>query len=130
MRNLTTAVFAISILASPILTWAQGTPTNFDGRYRGVSNQVGTVSNAPCRIPAPNPVPPPLIIVNGHAQTQFGAMEGTVGPQGALVMKMNSGQLFQGNIDARGTATGQVAGSNCYWRLVWQKQGPVNAPAR
>jgi hypothetical protein len=132
MRNLTKAICVISVLALPLPLAAQQTTRAFDGRYQGVSNELSrTTASLSCRLPPPNPVPPPLTIVNGNAQTAaLGDMEGSVNAQGGLVMRNSkNGQRPEGQIDAQARATGQVSGTNCYWRVVWQKAG-ANAPAR
>jgi hypothetical protein len=126
MRNITSAICVIiSGLVLPLPLVAQQTTTAFDGRYRGVSNELGrATATLSCRLPPPNPVPPPLTISNGQAQTAaLGGLQGTVNAQGALVMRNNNnGQRFEGQIDAQGQVAGQVSGTNCYWRVVWQRQ--------
>jgi hypothetical protein len=123
--NLTRAICVIAGLALPLPLAAQQTTTAFDGRYRGVSNEMGrTTASLACRVPPPNPIPPALTISNGKAQTMaLGGLQGTVNTQGALVMRNGSnGQRFEGQIDAQGRVTGQVSGTNCYWRVAWQRQ--------
>jgi hypothetical protein len=125
MRNLARAICVISGLTLPVPLAAQQTTTTFDGRYRGVSNEMGrSTASLSCRLPPPNPVPPPLTISNGQAQTgALGGLQGTVNTQGVLVMRnSNNAQRFEGQIDSQGRVTGQVSGTNCYWRVVWQRQ--------
>jgi hypothetical protein len=124
MRYLTKAICIMAVLTLPLPLAAQGTTRAFDGTYVGVSDEMRAArQNAACRLPPPNPVPPPLTIVNGHAQTlAIGGMEGSVNEQGALVMHQKTGVLFSGQIDAQGTVKGQLTGDYCYWLVVWQKR--------
>jgi hypothetical protein len=57
--------------------------------------------------------------VNGIARTQFGA-EGSVTPQGVLVMRLPYGQRFDGQIDGQGTVRARLT-TYCSHQLVWQK---------
>ena len=69
----------------------------------------------------------PLTIVNGIARTQaLGTAEGSVSPQGALVMRalagFAAGSRFEGQIDGQGTVTARLTAS-CSYQVVWQKKG-------
>ena len=69
----------------------------------------------------------PLTIVNGIARTKaLGTAEGSVSPQGVLVMRalagFGAGSRFDGQIDSQGTVTGRFTGS-CGYQVVWQKKG-------
>jgi hypothetical protein len=69
----------------------------------------------------------PLTIVNGVARTAgLGSAEGSLSPQGVLVMHalagFAAGGRFEGQIDSQGTATGRFNGNCSYW-VVWQKKG-------
>jgi hypothetical protein len=64
----------------------------------------------------------PLTIVNGIAGTQWGGTtEGSVSPQGVLVMRAPLGQRFDGQIDSQGTIRGRMNSGFCSYQLVWQK---------
>ncbi len=66
---------------------------------------------------------PSLAIVNGIARSAWGTpAEGSVSPQGVLVMRTTAGIRFDGQIDGKGTVTGRWAGS-CSYQVVWQKKG-------
>jgi hypothetical protein len=73
----------------------------------------------------------PLVVVNGQARLLH--YEGTVGPQGELLMRnvpgpVKSGILpgaevtISGKIDGYGTARARQTGYNCRYDLLWQKQ--------
>ena len=69
----------------------------------------------------------PLTIVNGIARTAgLGTAEGSVSPQGVLVMRtlagFAAGSRFEGQIDGQGTVTGRLTAS-CSYQVVWQKKG-------
>jgi len=69
----------------------------------------------------------PLAIVNGIARTAgLGTAEGSVSPQGVLVMRtlagFAAGSRFEGQIDGQGKVTGRLTG-NCSYEVVWQKEG-------
>jgi hypothetical protein len=73
-------------------------------------------------MPAERPAAP-LTIVNGVARTAWGGTaEGSVSPQGALVMHAPNGARIEGQIDGRGTVTGRLT-SACSYQMVWQKKG-------
>ena len=68
----------------------------------------------------------PLKIANGIARTAgLGTAEGSVSPQGEVVMHalagFGAGSRFEGRIDDRGTVTGRLTGS-CSYQVVWQKK--------
>ena len=67
--------------------------------------------------------PATLIITNGSARTTAtqNPMQGSVTPQGVLVMHTAGGAVFQGQIDSRGTVTGRLTGG-CTYQYVWQRQ--------
>jgi hypothetical protein len=96
------------------------TTTAFDGTYTGVSK---TVEGGWDRTCAKNPHPGPLTIVNGTA-AWAGDVEGSVSPQGVLVMLHPFGARFDGQIDGQGTVTGRfITLAGCSYKLVWQKKG-------
>src|SRR5208337_3986619 len=123
MGNLTKAICAAAALALPIPAGAQGTTTAFDGTYAGVSRTLeGTMTGHTSRSCPPSGAAAPLTIVNGVARTAWlGTAEGSVSPQGALVMRAPNGARFDGQIDAKGTVTGRFT-SACSYQMVWQKK--------
>ncbi len=112
--------------------------TAFDGKYRFISStnvnatyttRKGQTGQCPGRKAGP------LHVVNGrvHYATASGyRVGGTVGPQGALVMRAlapaNQGGSqpidlsVSGNIDASGTAHVRQLGYECSYDFVWQRQ--------
>jgi hypothetical protein len=104
--------------------------TAFDGRYFGASRtfeeatlpeQAGRTWTRYCPQFGP---PAPLMIVNGIARS--GKLEGSVSPQGVLVMR-SFGDHFDGLIDSQGTVRGRSTGV-CSYQLVWQKAPPPTMP--
>ena len=74
----------------------------------------------------PNGLVAPLTIINGLARTNaLGTTEGSVSPQGVLVMRalagFAAGSRFEGQIDGQGTVTGRFTAS-CSYQVIWQKQ--------
>jgi hypothetical protein len=79
--------------------------------------------------------PGPLTIVNGHAKytTETGhEISGTVGPNGALDLRMMAGagevhsrpleMHTTAQIDSTGTVRARQMGGSCSYDYVWQKQ--------
>jgi len=106
------------------------TTTAFDGTYLGMSRtfEEATVPSFEGRTWAhfcpPYGPPAPLTIVNGAAQA--GKLEGSVGPQGLLVMR-SFWDHFDGRIDSQGTVRGRSTGP-CAYQLVWQKAAAPTMP--
>jgi hypothetical protein len=114
--------------------------TPFDGEYRGVSREVidrgGNEHrcNPLARLVTP---PAPLTITNGVVRTPGeGSWEGTVSPQGAVVMRNQNFSRVDAQIDSHGTIRGEYSGelppgllfqisgsgTNCVVRFVWQRR--------
>ena len=112
--------------AMPVAAQAPApTTTAFDGTYTGASREVskvrsgGTAGN--CGV---NGVPGPVTITNGVVRSQGGGgWEGTVNPQGVLVMRLPNASRFDGQIDSQGAIRGQIGGYICVTTFVWQKKG-------
>jgi hypothetical protein len=100
------------------------TTTAFDGTYTGVSRTLeSTMTGYSTRQCPPNGRPAPLTIMNGNARTIWGGTaEGSVNPQGVLVMHAPNGARIEGQIDPRGAVTGRLT-SACSYQVVWQKKG-------
>ena len=117
-------VIAACISALPAAAQAPPPTTAFDGTYAGVS-AVSTRSsrggaNRLCR---PQPIPSPLTIRNGVIQPTGGdRWQGTVNPQGVLVVRDVRARRVEAQIDPSGTITGQYPGPNCKTTFVWRKQ--------
>jgi len=117
----------LSAVAPPLAAQAPATPTAFDGTYAGVSRTLeGTMLGHSTRQCPPSGRVPPLTIVNGIARTAgLGTAEGSVTPQGVVVMQalagFGAGSRFEGRIDGHGTVTGRFTGP-CSYQVVWQKK--------
>jgi hypothetical protein len=111
--------------------------TPFDGWYRGVSREMSdSRSNEPrCYPRALVHPPPPLKVTNGvvGASGESWPWEGTVSPQGVVVLHNPKFSRVDGQIDAQGTIRGQYSGelppdlqagggTNCIVKFVWQKE--------
>ena len=118
---ITASVAAIPVLAqAPVPTTAA-----FDGTYAGVSFETSSfmqgVSAARWCGPTSG-VPGPLTITNGVVRAQMGGRwEGSVNPQGVLVMRSPSSSRLDGQIDSQGTIRGQLSGWGCVVTFVWRK---------
>jgi hypothetical protein len=121
----------VACTASAIPVAAEGpvpTTTGFDGTYAGVSRTLEGVMGRTMRgdqtrfCPPSGSGAPSLTIANGNARTRWGSpAEGSVTPQGVLVMRNQNGLRFDGQIDGKGAATGRWTGS-CSYQVVWQKK--------
>jgi hypothetical protein len=132
MLDRTIVLWTIATLAwaTPVAAQAPApTTTGFDGTYAGVSRTLeGTMLNQSTRCP-PLAQPGPLTIVGGVAQTALGntsyvgggTAEGSVTPQGVLVLRTPFGERIDAQIDGRGTVTGRYT-SACNYQMVWQKE--------
>ena len=98
MSACTKALLALAVIGLSLPVSAQ-TPatTALDGRYLGVTNGV-------VRTPGK------------------GWWEGTVGPQGVIVMHNPNSLRVDAQIDAQGTIRGQYSGPSCINTYVWRKQ--------
>jgi hypothetical protein len=113
----------------------------FDGLYTFVSatklNETYTTTATAHLRQCPNwGGPGRLLIVNGHAQYPYGKptiYEGTVGPQGELMMRSNSTPVVRGEspgvertimgiIDNSGTVNARMTAYYCGFDLVWRKE--------
>jgi hypothetical protein len=117
---------AACILATPVTAQAPApTTTAFDGNYAGVSRTLEGTTGFPtgkCSSQG-GAGAPSITIANGIARSAWGApAEGSVSPQGVLVMRTTMGVRFDGQIDGKGTVTGRWNGS-CSYQVVWQKKG-------
>jgi len=120
-------VICAAALIMPIPAAAQGTSTAFDGTYSGVSRTLERTMAVPRPGCAPSGGAAPLKIVNGIARTLCGRpaeAEGSVSPQGILVMRTPDGHRFDGQINGEGTVTGRFGGrpGGCTYQMVWQKR--------
>ena len=119
----TLLMIAACITAPPTNAQAPLT-TAFDGIYAGVSG-VSTRSqpgsrNRYCRQPG---IPSRLTIRGGVIQPTGGdGWQGTVDPQGGLVIRDLRGRRVNAQIDPSGTIKGYYPGPTCLTTFVWRKQ--------
>jgi hypothetical protein len=110
-------------LGTPVAAQAPAPTTAFDGRYVGVSIEVSNSGSHPGRCPAVGGKPAPLVITNGVVRTPGeGWWEGTVNPQGAVVMHNPKSLRVDAQIDTQGTIHGQYSGPSCITTYVWRRQ--------
>jgi hypothetical protein len=111
-------------LTTPVAAQTSGpTTTAFDGKYVGVSTEsIKDPSAASTKSRCwPYGTPDLLTITNGVVQST-GGWEGTVTPQGALVMRDRDYKRVVGQIDSQGNIRGQHGGTPCDITYVWRKQ--------
>ena len=102
-----------SALAMPVAAQAPA-PTGFDGIYAGVSREVSKNPSAHRTNCPKSGVPGPLTITKGVVRWSGGeGWEGTVSPEGGLMMRAPNGGRFDGQIDGQGTIRGQIGGWGC-----------------
>jgi hypothetical protein len=128
MKQLLTLVLTIPLLSiwgcappppAPQQVTANTTNT-FDGTY---GNAVASPSAGTPMCPYLHPLPV-LTITNGLAVWQGPnlSFQGSVTPQGALVMNSSTGQTFQGQVDPSAHALrAHVAGPNCAYDVAWAR---------
>ena len=128
-------IIASLALATPVTAQAPGsTTTVFDGTYAGVSREstwIARYGTAPTSASPATPgndakcgqngVPFPLTIMNGVVRSTPDYWEGTVTPQGSLVMRNGTRQL-RAQIDNQGIIRGQRSGIDCVTTWVWRRQ--------
>jgi hypothetical protein len=126
-RARTFLTIAALTLTMPAVAQAPApTTTPFDGTYAGVS--LGTSSfmqgiSAARWCASTRGAPAPLTITNGVVRSQRGgSWEGSVSPQGVLVMRNARSIRVEGQIDSQGTIRAQYSGWACVASYVWQKQ--------
>jgi len=114
----TTNVLWVS-MALLATTPALAQTTKFDGTYAGVSGTTlgGTVNCPPMQTPTP------LIITNGAAQSKApGSFQGTVGPDGSVVLHDKGNNRYQGTINATGLLKVGGGTPRCNFEFSWQKR--------
>jgi hypothetical protein len=114
---------ALYVLGTPVAAQAPAPTTAFDGRYIGVSIEISKSGSHPGRCPAVNGKPAPLVISNGVVHTPGkGWWEGTVSPQGIVVMHNPNSLRVDAEIGTNGTIRGQYSGPSCILTYLWHKQ--------
>ena len=115
---------ALSAAVSPLAAQTSAPTTAFDGTYAGVSREVSKSPSAPRAKCPPSGALAPLTIKNGSVISSGPAgWEGTVGPDGVLLLRNERSLRVDGRIDAQGTIRAQYAGTGCITNFVWQKKG-------
>jgi hypothetical protein len=114
----------LSAVAPPLAAQTPVPTTVFDGTYAGVSREVSKNPSAPRAKCPPSGALAPLTIKNGVVVASgSAAWEGTVSPQGVLLMRNDRSVRVDGQIDPQGTITAQYSGTGCMTKFVWQKKG-------
>ena len=114
---------AASALAMPVFAQTPAPTTAFDGTYAGISREVSKSPSAPRAKCPPSGALAPLTIKNGVIVASGPAeWEGTVSPQGVLIMRNERSVRVDGQIDPQGTIRAQYAGTGCITNFAWQKQ--------
>ena len=112
-----------SALAMPVFAQTPAPTTAFDGTYAGISREVSKSPSAPRAKCPPSGALAPLTIKNGVIVASGPAeWEGTVSPQGVLIMRNERSVRVDGQIDPQGTIRAQYAGTGCITNFAWQKQ--------
>jgi hypothetical protein len=109
-----------SVAAIPVLAQAPVPPTTaFDGTYAGMSLETSSFMqgiSAARWCATTNRAPAPLTITKDVVRSQRGgSWEGSVSPQGVLVMRNAR------SVASQGTIRGQYSGWGCVATYVWQK---------
>ena len=105
------------VLAAPLHARAQAA---FDGTYIGVSGATGQGGTVNC---PPVPTPAPLTISAGTVRSAVAdSFEGTIGPDGRVVLHGKGSIRYDGQIDSTGTL--KVGGSTprCTFTFIWKKR--------
>ena len=100
---------AACAVAMPAAAQAPAPTTAFDGTYAGVSRTLeGSMGFATGKCSSQGGAgAPSLAIVNGIARSAWGTpAEGSVSPQGVLVMRTTAGIRFDGQIEIEGAGEG------------------------
>jgi hypothetical protein len=104
--------------ALSVPAWAQAI-SKYDGSYVGVSGntQGGTIHCPPSTTPAP------LTISNGNiASGARGSFEGTVTPDGRVVLHSKGAARYDGTIDSSGVLKVGGTTPRCTFYFVWRKR--------
>jgi hypothetical protein len=115
---------ALSAAALPVAAQAPAPTTSaFDGTYAGISREVSKSPTAPRAKCLPSGALAPLTIKNGVVVASgTAAWEGTVSPQGVLILRNERALRVDGQIDPQGTIRAQYGGTGCITTFVWQKK--------
>ena len=114
----TSLIVSAMALALPAL--AQST-NKYDGTYVGVSGNSSEAGGSRC--PAVS-APAPVTISNGAIQSAAGgAFQGTVGPDGHVVLHHSPDNLrYEGQIDGSGVLTASGSSNRCLYTFSWRKR--------
>jgi hypothetical protein len=107
----------------PVAAQTPAPTTAFDGTYTGISREVSKNPSAPRAKCPPSRALAPLTIKNGIVVASGpAAWEGTVSPQGVLILRNERSLRVDGHIDPQGTIRAQYSGTGCVTAFVWQKK--------
>ena len=113
----------LSAVAPPLAAQTPAPTTAFDGTYAGVSREVSKSPSAPRAKCPPSGALAPLTIKNGVVVSSGPAgLEGTVGPDGGLILRNERSVRIDGQIDQQGTIRAQYSGTGCITSFVWRKR--------
>jgi hypothetical protein len=116
-------IAACAALTTPVAAQAPAPTTAFDGTYAGISREVSKSPSAPRAKCPPSGGLAPLTIKNGVVVASGPAgWEGTVTPQGGLILRNERSFRVDGQIDPQGTIRAQYSGTGCITTFVWRKQ--------
>jgi hypothetical protein len=122
-RARTLLTIMVLTLTMPAAAQAPAPTTSFDGRYIGVSRESAKAGSNPGAKCPPSGVPAPLTVKNGVVgKPGTEGWEGTVSPQGALVMRNGGSMRVDGQIGSQGAITAKYSGPACVVTYVWRKQ--------
>ena len=137
MRRIIAVLSVIGLLGSAAYAQAQSPAGPFDGTYQPVSSKKVSdtyVTSKGMMGECPNRTPHPLTIWNNRVEyvSETGRrFEGTVDPQGRLVMGGVEEAIVDGNpfrmnlngtVDGTGTAHLRQLGNSCSYDFIFQKQ--------
>ena len=121
-------VTAVVLLAATVPAAAQTSEPSavFDGSYQGVSRErfkstsdAGSASY--CTLDNNHP-PSPLVVANGTVRSLNSRWQGTISPQGWIVLHDQEMRRMDARVDGQGTIRGQISGIFCSMRFVWRRQ--------
>jgi hypothetical protein len=109
--------FLAMAIALPQLATAQAA---FDGTYVGVSGTTGQGGSVNC---PPMSTPAPLTISNGTVSSSVAdSVQGTVGPDGRVVLHGKGSVRYDGQIDPSGTLKVGGGTPRCTFTFIWKKR--------
>ena len=110
---------ALAMAALPVPGWGQAT-TKYDGSYVGVSGTTGEGGTVNC---PPVGTPAPVTISNGNVTSAVAdSFQGTVGPDGRVVLHGKGAIRYDGTIDGGGVLKVGGGTPRCTFYFTWKKR--------